>query len=429
VLVCTTRSQATVMLVARNECSPWVLIFVAMIASGLDWHDARAASFDCTKARTASDRAICATPALSAKDDELARVFNQVKTPSNADSLLAEERQWLAMRRACGGDQTCLSNWYDQRIAALKQMLNKAPAHAQPQSGDAHASTPTLQTPSLSAAEKTAPNVLPQPKQQTTGAPFVVAIDTSVSGGARLIVTGATNLPDGTHLWIWIRKPWLANAKERLAVGLAACGDNCLPLTARNSPSLGDEVVVKNGQFSDGPFTDKRGALSPGTYVLEITITGAAFNEPPDVLAIIGSRGENMTGPLVGGCCFASHMDQAEVQKEMDNIRKMAPEAGASIYYGRYVEIGYQTAAPQAPAAPASSGNVNKDFTDCLLAKAKDGQFSSFDGGKSAMRLLGECPDQWKAYVDACMRSGDTDGNCTLRSGALAQVALKLLGK
>ena len=162
-------------------------------------------------------------------------------------------------------------------------------------------------------------------------------IDASVSGGARPIVTGTTNLPDGTHLSIELKKPWLPNAQERMAVGLAACGDDCFPLTT--SGNLLDDVVVRNGQFSDGPFTDKGAPLRPGTYVLEVQIIGAR-DEPPEVLAIIGSRGENMTGPLAGGCCFGPHWDQAEIQKSLEWQRNAAPDLGASIYYARYVTIG-----------------------------------------------------------------------------------------
>src|ERR1700686_3407259 len=45
------------------------------------------------------------------------------------------------------------------------------------------------------------------------------------------------------------------------------------------------------------------------------------------------------------------------------------------------------------------------------------------------LQLLGDCSDQWKECVDACMRSGDTDGNCPPKSGILAQAALNLLNK
>ncbi len=172
--------------------------------------------------------------------------------------------------------------------------------------------------------------------------PFVVSIETSVSGGARPIVTGTTNLPGGTQLYILVKKPWLPNGKERLAMGLSACGDDCFPLQTNSKlpdGGAGLGVVVKNGHFSDGPFTDNGAALRPGEYVLEVSVYFAA-TQPADVRAIIGPLGENMTGPLVGGCCFGAHMSQAEIQKELDKLRSATPTVGASIYYARYVEIG-----------------------------------------------------------------------------------------
>jgi len=82
------------------------------------------------------------------------------------------------------------------------------------------------------------------------------------------------------------------------------------------------------------------------------------------------------------------------------------------------------TLALLAPLRAHAGSDINKDFTDCMLSKAKDGQYSSFDCGKSAMRLLVDCPNQWDVYVEACVKSGDTEGRCTLKSGVLAQTAL-----
>jgi hypothetical protein len=65
--------------------------------------------------------------------------------------------------------------------------------------------------------------------------PFVVAIETSVSGGARPTIRGTTNLPDGTHLWVDLRKPYLPNAKERLAVGLPAWAGGSRAETTENA--------------------------------------------------------------------------------------------------------------------------------------------------------------------------------------------------
>jgi hypothetical protein len=273
--------------------------------------------------------------------------------------------------------------------------------------------------------------------------PFVVAIKTTVSGGARPIVKGTTNLPDGTHLSIWLKQPWLPNAKERMSIGLCAVGDDCpFPLVATQTGTKKglDEVVVKNGQFNEGPFTDKGAALSPGTYVLEVSLTFAA-DQPADVLAIIGPLGENMTGPLVGGCCFGPGWDQAEIQKSMDKTREAAPILGASIYYARYVEIGQpkqsnaQSATPSLRTASRPEAQIGsaatKAFSDCLLSRGRTGSYTSSDG-MSANRLIDDCEAQFDTWHTECIAYGGTeDGahNCTMRAAFMARNALKLLGK
>jgi RNA polymerase subunit RPABC4/transcription elongation factor Spt4 len=191
----------------------------------------------------------------------------------------------------------------------------------------------------------------------SVSSPFQVAIEASASGDARPTATGTTNLPDGTQLMIWLQKPWLPDGKERMAAGLTACGDDdCFSLqTYTKLPNAhGFGVVVKNGRFSDGPFDYKGAAPRPGNYVLVVSSFFASL-QPPEVRAVIGELGENMTGPLVGGCCFGSHKDQAEIQKELDEQRRAAPVVGASIYYARYVEIGRRATSAQPMALPEKS--------------------------------------------------------------------------
>jgi len=186
---------------------------------------------------------------------------------------------------------------------------------------------------------------------------FVVAIETSISGGARPVVTGTTNLPDGTHLWIALNKPWLPNGKERLAAGLAACGDVCGPLTATQN-ILADDVAVQNGHFSDGPITDKGAALSPGTYVLDVyNLMGVRWNlggrghMPPNVFAIIGQNGENLTGLLVNACCIGLMfgMDEKLKEEAMQKERRARDQVTREgipytlILYQRYVKVPLQS--------------------------------------------------------------------------------------
>jgi hypothetical protein len=189
--------------------------------------------------------------------------------------------------------------------------------------------------------------------QAATSQPLVVAIETSVSGGTRPTVTGKTNLPDGTHLLLALRKPWLPNAKERLAAGLPACGDYCGPLTV-SGRSIADDVVVKNGRFSDGPFTDRGAALRTGIYNLDVYQVIDPSGQPPEVFAVIGPNGENLRGPLVigpnmvGGDCFAPPfgMDEGHAKKWMDE-RRLSPLPWAYVCYSQYVEVGEAPSSPE----------------------------------------------------------------------------------
>ncbi len=91
---------------------------------------AHAASFDCTKAKTAQEKAICGTPALSAADDQMATAYRAWLTaapPTSATGIRENQIVWLRTRDAnCpAGDASnpvaaCLSNIYKERINDLQ---------------------------------------------------------------------------------------------------------------------------------------------------------------------------------------------------------------------------------------------------------------------------------------------------------------------
>lgn len=94
---------------------------------------AHAASFDCTKAKTAQEKAICGTPALSAADDQMAaayRAWLAAAPPDWAAGIRENQIVWLRTRdEDCpAGDAStpiasCLNNIYKLRIAELQQMV------------------------------------------------------------------------------------------------------------------------------------------------------------------------------------------------------------------------------------------------------------------------------------------------------------------
>src|SRR6187401_325360 len=80
---------------------------------------AQAASFDCAKASTFVEKAICSDQELSGMDDQLARLYKAARAAAtNASTLEAEQKSWLSSRDRCT-DGACLTKAYADRIAAL----------------------------------------------------------------------------------------------------------------------------------------------------------------------------------------------------------------------------------------------------------------------------------------------------------------------
>ncbi len=77
-------------------------------------------SFDCRKAASADERAICASADLAAIDRQLADAYSAaLASADDATAIKAAQRQWIADRQSCGSDGACLAAAYDRRIAAL----------------------------------------------------------------------------------------------------------------------------------------------------------------------------------------------------------------------------------------------------------------------------------------------------------------------
>ncbi|WP_423174583.1 lysozyme inhibitor LprI family protein [Stenotrophomonas maltophilia] len=82
-----------------------------------------AASFDCARAGTAMERTICASPELSALDEELGVVYQSALTDDeNGNALRLSQRGWLRnVRSQCRSDgTTCLIAVYKQRISEIR---------------------------------------------------------------------------------------------------------------------------------------------------------------------------------------------------------------------------------------------------------------------------------------------------------------------
>jgi uncharacterized protein len=96
----------------------------AMATIAIASSTAYAAGFDCGKAKTVQEKAICASPSLSQADERLAERYrtamNAVSTEGKA-RLRGDQRTWLAhLGKSCPADglDTCLERAYRERLGS-----------------------------------------------------------------------------------------------------------------------------------------------------------------------------------------------------------------------------------------------------------------------------------------------------------------------
>jgi uncharacterized protein len=82
--------------------------------------NASAASFKCTTHSSASEKIVCQDPQLSKLDDRLAAAYQRAMdaSPDTKSVEAARTEQWLWRQHNCT-DKTCVTNWYERRIAEL----------------------------------------------------------------------------------------------------------------------------------------------------------------------------------------------------------------------------------------------------------------------------------------------------------------------
>ena len=89
-------------------------------------------SFDCARAGTSTEKAICSSDSLATYDHEIARSFSAARDrldASAADDLLQGQRAWLKKRNACGGNRSCLETTMRERAAYLQRVATNGPTN------------------------------------------------------------------------------------------------------------------------------------------------------------------------------------------------------------------------------------------------------------------------------------------------------------
>lgn len=82
-------------------------------------------SFDCARARSPSERAICSDAELAQLDRDLGRLHARARD-SAGDSVAfrrQNDREWRRREATCRGDRECLRRWYDRRRDQLLEAM------------------------------------------------------------------------------------------------------------------------------------------------------------------------------------------------------------------------------------------------------------------------------------------------------------------
>jgi uncharacterized protein len=90
--------------------------------------EASAASFDCRRAGTATERTICANLGLNDRDVRMAQLYDIVRhlvPMGTRGAIMDRQSVWLRERNRCGGDRNCIGRAYDRRIGELNRVLEE----------------------------------------------------------------------------------------------------------------------------------------------------------------------------------------------------------------------------------------------------------------------------------------------------------------
>lgn len=109
----------------------YLLVFTLLLGSICN-----AASFDCKKARSYSEKLICSEPALSMADDLLAEQYkkNKKATKNSKEFRALVKKNWLE-REKCQTEQ-CVAEWYinvSRQYQEIAEKISKEKSRLQPQ--------------------------------------------------------------------------------------------------------------------------------------------------------------------------------------------------------------------------------------------------------------------------------------------------------
>ena len=108
-----------------------ITLFTFAAATALAAGAGHAASFDCAKAATPTEHAICDNPQLSSLDEQTAGLYYTLisggapKATQTVAQVKAAQSAFLTKRNACGANYNCLVDAYTAQIMYLNAASGK----------------------------------------------------------------------------------------------------------------------------------------------------------------------------------------------------------------------------------------------------------------------------------------------------------------
>ena len=154
-----------------------------------------------------------------------------------------------------------------------------------------------------------------------------------------------------------------------------------------------------------------------GTYKLE---KGSSLTYPDIVISKTGTEWVSLSNTVVPAPTERYSFNGTEYISGLTLQENKNAEAANKLYKEKMDK--------EATSEAAKKAGDNLEY--CLMPAAEFGEYSSFDGGKSAIRMLAEkCHSEFLAWTKACQADGKSDGDCTFTAGIGAQLAIKKFGK
>jgi uncharacterized protein len=245
------------------------VVVLAATAAAWGTGPVSAQGFDCTKAKSAIEKAICATPALQAQDKAMAEAFAATiaLSPARAEDLRKSQREWLATRdKTCSFPPdtpvarlaACLAGAYRARLLALKAPPGPVPPTSPVQAGSKPAQTPgpAVASPAPKPAAPPPPAVtaaapLPEPVVTMPAIPALPAV--AASGAASVAATTVPATGPGSVL-LTVTEPgrFAVSTRSKTGVALQLVDMVTGPGEASGDPGVSDgrvDVLLDRGVY------------------------------------------------------------------------------------------------------------------------------------------------------------------------------------